>query len=112
MVDKNRKNFMKGCKKKTAFIRNEDAQWIDDYLINEVQSDNFGMVVRNAVSEYVQKKKKARAAVYFKFIGEENCKVLEEYAIRNGTNLEQLIKETLIKKSKYVTKLDENKNES
>lgn len=42
---------MKGCKKKTAFIRNEDAQWIDDYLINAGQSDNFGMVVRNAVAE-------------------------------------------------------------
>ena len=48
---------MKGCKKKTAFIRNEDAQWIDDYLITAGQSDNFGMVVRNAVSEYVLKKK-------------------------------------------------------
>ena len=45
---------------------------------------------------YVLKKKQARAAAYFKFIGEENCKALEEYAIRNGTNLEQLIKETLI----------------
>ena len=78
---------MKGCKKKTAFIRNEDAEWIDDYLINAGQSDNFGMVVRNAVSEYVQKKKQARAAAYFKFIGEENCKALEEYAIKNGTDL-------------------------
>lgn len=103
---------MKGCKKKTAFIRNEDAQWIDDYLITAGQSDNFGMVVRNAVSEYVLKKKQARAAAYFKFIGEENCKALEEYAIRNGTNLEQLIKETLIQKSKYVSKMDANKNEN
>ena len=103
---------MKGYKKKTAFIRNEDAQWIDDYLITAGQSDNFGMVVRNAVSEYVLKKKQARAAAYFKFIGEENCKALEEYAIRNGTNLEQLIKETLIQKSKYVSKMVGSKNES
>ena len=103
---------MKGCVKKTAFLRQEDVQWIDDFLISAGLSDNFGMVVRNAVSEYVQKKKQARAAVYFKFIGEENCKALEEYAIRNGTNLEQLIKETLKKKKKYVSKLDANKNES
>ena len=103
---------MKGCVKKTAFLRQEDVQWIDDFLISAGLSDNFGMVVRNAVSEYVLKKKQARAAAYFKFIGEENCKALEEYAIRNGTNLEQLIKETLIQKSKYVSKLDANKNES
>ena len=47
---------MKGCQKKTAFIRNEDAEWINDFLIGAGQSDNFGMVVRNAVSEYVQRK--------------------------------------------------------
>ena len=52
------------------------------------------------------------AAAYFRFIGEENCKALEEYAIRNGTNLEQLIKETLIQKSKYVSKMVGSKNES
>ncbi|WP_174988405.1 hypothetical protein [Burkholderia lata] len=92
--------------KKTAFLRQEDVQWIDDFLINAGQSDNFGMVVRNAVSEYVQKKKQARAAAYFKFIGEENCKALEAHAIKNGTDLEQVIKETLIQKSKYVSKLN------
>ena len=97
---------MKGCVKKTAFLRQEDVQWIDDFLVTAGQSDNFGMVVRNAVSEYVQKKKQARAAAYFKFIGEENCKALEAYAIKNGTDLEQMIKETLIQKSKYVSKLN------
>ena len=102
---------MKGCVKKTAFIRNEDAKWIDDFLISAGQSDNFGMVVRNAVTEYVQKKKQARSSVYFKFIGEENCKALEEHAIKNGIDLEQMIRETLIQKSKYVSKLDAAKNE-
>ena len=102
---------MKGCVKKTAFLRQEDVQWIDDFLINSGQFDNFGMVVRNAVSEFVQKKKQARAATYFKFIGEENCKALEEHAIKNGIDLEQVIKETLIQKSKYVSKLNSNSNE-
>ena len=96
---------MKGCVKKTAFLRQEDVQWIDDFLICAGQSDNFGMVVRNAVSEYVQKKKQARAAVYFKLIGEENCKALEKHAIKNGVDLEHLIRETLIQKSKYISKL-------
>ena len=98
---------MKGCQKKTAFIRNEDAEWINDFLIGAGQSDNFGMVVRNAVSEYVQRKKQARAAVYFKFIGEENCKILEEYANETGVDLEKLIKDTLIQKSKFVAKQKE-----
>jgi hypothetical protein len=84
----------------------KDVQWIDDFLINAGQSDNFGMVVRNAVSEYVQKKKQARAAAYFKFIGEENCKALEAYSIKNGTNFEQVIKEALIQKSKHVSKMN------
>ena len=97
---------MKGCVKKTAFLRQEDVQWIDDFLVTAGQSDNFGMVVRNAVIEYVQKKKQARAAAYFKFIGEENCKALEAYATKNGTDLEQVIKEALIQKSKYVSRLN------
>jgi hypothetical protein len=105
-IGENRRIFMKGCVKKTAFLRQEDVQWIDDFLISAGLSDNFGMVVRNAVSEYVQKKKQARAAAYFKFIGEENCKALEAHAIKNGTDLEQVIKETLIQKSKYVSKLN------
>ena len=47
---------MKGCQK-TTFIRNEDAQWIDENLLKTGLSDNFGMVVRKAVSEYVTKQK-------------------------------------------------------
>ena len=55
---------MKGCQKKTTFIRNEDAQWIDENLLKTGLSDNFGMVVRKAVSEYVAKQKQSRVLVY------------------------------------------------
>jgi len=101
---------MKGCKKKTAFIFDEDAKWIEDFFISSGQSDNFGMVVRNAVSDYVKRKKQARVAVYFKFIGEENFKILEDHANENGIDLDQLIKDILIQKSEYLAKMSGDKN--
>ena len=52
---------MKGCQKKTTFIRNDDVQWIDENLLKTGLSDNFGMVVRKAVAEYVAKQKQSRA---------------------------------------------------
>lgn len=97
---------MKGCQKKTAFIRNEDAEWIDENLVETGLSDNFGTVVRKAVSEYVAKQRKNRNMGFAKFIGEENFKALEVYAEKKGLDLEKLIRETLIQKSKYVSKFD------
>lgn len=101
---------MKGCQKKTTFIRNEDAQWIDENLLKTGLSDNFGMVVRKAVSEYVTKQKRARASGFAKLIGDENFRVLEDYAEKNNLDIEQLLKETLIQKSKYLAKIDGGKN--
>lgn len=101
---------MKGCQKKTTFIRNEDAQWIDENLLKTGLSDNFGMVVRKAVSEYVEKQKQSRALGFSKFIGDENFRILEEYAAKNDLDVEQLLRETLIQKSKYLAKIDGGKN--
>ena len=101
---------MKGCQKKTTFIRNEDAQWIDENLLKTGLSDNFGMVVRKAVSEYVEKQKQSRALGFSKFIGAENFRVLEDYAIKNDLDVEQLLRDTLIQKSKYLAKIDGGKN--
>lgn len=103
---------MKGCKKKTAFIRNEDAHWIDENLLETGLSDSFGTVVRKAVSEYVAKQRQNRNMGFAKFMGEENFRALEVYAEKKGIDLEKLIRETLIQKSKYVSKLDANRNES
>lgn len=103
---------MKACQKKTAFIRNEDAQWIDENLVATGLSDNFGTVVRKAVSEYVAKQRQNRNLGFAKFIGEENFRALELHAEKNGLDIEKLLRETLIQKSKYVSKLDANKNES
>ena len=102
---------MKGCQKKTAFIRNEDAQWIDENLLETGLSDNFGTVVRKAVSEYIAKQKKNRDVGFAKFIGEENFRALEVYAEKNELYLEKVLRETLIQKSKYVSKSNTNKNE-
>lgn len=101
---------MKGCQKKTTFIRNEDAQWIDENLLKTGLSDNFGMVVRKAVSEYVAKQKQSRALGFSKFMGDENFRVLEYYAIKNDLDVEQLLRDTLIQKSKYLAKIDGGKN--
>lgn len=101
---------MKGCQKKTTFIRNEDAQWIDENLLKTGLSDNFGMVVRKAVSEYVAKQKQSRALGFSKFIGDENFRILEDYAAKNDLDVEQLLRETLIQKSKYLAKIDGGKN--
>lgn len=101
---------MKGCQKKTTFIRNEDAQWIDENLLKTGLSDNFGMVVRKAVSDYVAKQKQSRALGFSKFMGDENFRVLEDYAIKNNLDVEQLLKETLIQKSKYLGRIDGDKN--
>lgn len=103
---------MKACQKKTAFIRNEDAQWIDENLVATGLSDNFGTVVRKAVSEYVAKQRQNRNMGFAKFMGEENFRALELYAEKNGLDIEQLLRETLIQKSKYVSKLDAAENES
>jgi hypothetical protein len=103
---------MKACQKKTAFIRNEDAQWIDENLVATGLSDNFGTVVRKAVSEYVAKQRQNRNMGFAKFMGEENFRALELHAEKNGLNIEQLLRETLIQKSKYVSKLDAAENES
>ena len=103
---------MKGCQKKTAFIRNEDAQWIDENLLETGLSDNFGTVVRKAVSEYIAKQKKNRDVSFAKFMGEENFRALEVYTEKNGLDLEKVLRETLIQKSKYVSKSNANKNES
>ena len=101
---------MKGCQKKTAFIRNEDAQWIDENLLKTGLSDNFGMVVRKAVSEYVAKQKQSRALGFSKFIGDENFRVIENYAEKNQLDVEQLLIDTLIQKSKYLAKIAGGKN--
>ena len=101
---------MKGCQKKTTFIRNEDAQWIDENLLKTGLSDNFGMVVRKAVAEYVAKQKQSRALGFSKFMGDENFRVFEDYAIKNDLNVEQLLRDTLIQKSKYLAKIDGGKN--
>ena len=101
---------MKGCQKKTTFIRNEDAQWIDENLLKTGLSDNFGMVVRKAVSEYVAKQKQSRALGFSKFMGDENFRVLEDYAIKNDLDVEQLLRDTLIQKSKYLAKMHGDKN--
>lgn len=101
---------MKGCQKKTTFIRNEDAQWIDENLLKTGLSDNFGMVVRKAVSDYVAKQKQSRALGFSKFMGDENFRVIEDYAIKNYLDVEQLLRDTLIKKSKYLAKIDGGKN--
>lgn len=98
---------MKGCQKKTTFIRNEDAQWIDENLLKTGLSDNFGMVVRKAVSDYVAKQKQSRALGFSKFMGEENFRVLEDYATKNDLDVEQLLRDTLIQKSKYLAKIAE-----
>jgi hypothetical protein len=103
---------MKACQKKTAFIRNEDAQWIDENLVATGLSDNFGTVVRKAVSEYVAKQRQNRNMGFAKFMGEENFRALELHAEKNGLDIEQLLRETLIQKSKYVSKLDAAENES
>jgi hypothetical protein len=95
---------MKGCKKKTAFIRNEDAQWIDENLLETGMSDSFGTVVRKAVSEYVAKQRKNRNVGFAKFMGEENFRALEVYAEKNKLDVEQLLRDTLIQKSKYLAK--------
>lgn len=101
---------MKGCQKKTTFIRNEDAQWIDENLLKTGLSDNFGMVVRKAVAEYVAKQKQSRALGFSKFMGDENFRVFEDYAIKNDLDVEQLLRDTLIQKSKYLAKIDGGKN--
>lgn len=101
---------MKGCQKKTTFIRNEDAQWIDENLLKTGLSDNFGMVVRKAVSEYVAKQKQSRVLGFSKFIGDENFRVIENYAEKNQLDVEQLLKDTLIQKSKYLAKMSGDKN--
>lgn len=103
---------MKGCQKKTTFIRNEDAQWIDENLLKTGLSDNFGMVVRKAVSEYVAKQKQSRVIGFSKFIGDENFRVLEDYATKNQLDVEQLLRETLIQKSKYLARVaDKNRDQ-
>ena len=101
---------MKGCQKKTTFIRNEDAQWIDENLLKTGLSDNFGMVVRKAVSDYVAKQKQSRALGFSKFMGDENFRALEDYAIKNDLDVEQLLRDTLIQKSKYLAKIAGGKN--
>ena len=101
---------MKGCQKKTTFIRNEDAQWIDENLLKTGLSDNFGTVVRKAVSEYVAKQKQSRALGFSKFIGDENFRVIENYAEKNQLDVEQLLRDTLIQKSKYLAKMNGDKN--
>lgn len=98
---------MKGCQKKTTFIRNEDAQWIDENLLKTGLSDNFGMVVRKAVSDYVAKQKQSRALEFSNFMGDENFRILEDYAIKNDLDVEQLLRDTLIQKSKYLAKVAE-----
>ncbi len=101
---------MKGCQKKTTFIRNEDAQWIDENLLKTGLSDNFGMVVRKAVSDYVAKQKQSRALGFSKIMGDENFRILEDYAIKNNLDVEQLLRDTLIQKSKYLAKIAGGKN--
>ena len=101
---------MKGCQKKTTFIRNEDAQWIDENLLKTGLSDNFGMVVRKAVSDYVAKQKQSRALGFSKFMGDENFRIFEDYAIKNDLDVEQLLRDTLIQKSKYLAKIAGGKN--
>ena len=96
---------MKGCQKKTTFIRNEDAQWIDENLLKTGISDNFGMVVRKAVSEYVAKQKQSRALGFSKFIGDENFRVIEDYAAKNHLHVEDVLKDILIQKSKYLARV-------
>ena len=68
------------------------------------------MVVRKAVSDYVAKQKQSRALGFSKFMGDENFRVLEDYAIKNDLDVEQLLRDTLIQKSKYLAKIDGGKN--
>ena len=66
------------------------------------------MVVRKAV--YVAKQKQSRALGFSKFIGDENFRVIEKYAEKNQLDVEQLLRDTLIKKSKYLAKMNGDKN--
>ena len=63
------------------------------------------MVVRKAVAEYVAKQKQSRALGFSKFIGDENFKIIEEHAAKNHLHVEDVLKDILIQKSKYLARV-------
>ena len=67
------------------------------------------MVVRKAVAEYVAKQKQSRA---LGFIGDENFKILEEHAAKNHLHVEEVLRDILVQKSKYLARVAKIEDEN